>query len=221
LLNAIVAGRDVHPVERYLDLWRRIAFDILWICIALSIAAVAAEILQRDHELGEPGVSAQMPAHRFVIANGAIAGMLLSFLFVHLSVRWGVGSPDPWPVSTFPMFSGIVSDPLSYFRLFGATSGPESKRFFLDGPALYPFDRSRLTRNFRVLSADEPRLERVLEHLGRRYNVRVAAGDLAGPVAECVELYAVELPLRKPIRDPLENIPPIPLARVCGLMTAP
>jgi hypothetical protein len=44
---------------------------------------------------------------------------------------------------------------------------------------------------------------------------------MAGLIAECVELYAVELPLRKPVRDPLENIPPIPLAKVCGLTTAP
>ncbi len=219
-LNRIISGRDIHPVETYLQLWQRIAFDILWICIALSIAAIAAEVW-RQRRLLHVQALVDMPGRRFAMANAALASLLLSFLLVHLFVRWGIGGQDPWPLSTFPMYSGLVSDPFSYLRLFLVTPGPDSNRVFFDGAAIYPFDRPRLLDNFWTHSGDPRETERLLEHLRQRYNSRVASGELTGPFAECVELYAVQLPLRQPIEDPLKGIPPAPLAGACGTTAAP
>jgi hypothetical protein len=222
-LNAMLAGRGVHPVERYLNFWRPIALDLLCLCAALAVAGVAAEIWQgrANNRPAGPAAAARMPIHRFVLANIAIVALLGSFLLVHLSVRWGVGSHEPWPFSTFSMYTHIFRDPFPYFRLYLTTPGSGSERAFLDGAVFYPFDTPRLMENFWVFSADQPRVERLLEYLRRGYNRRVESGELAGPRAECVELYPVELPLRNPVLDPLQNLPPAPMAKACAPAAAP
>ena len=219
ILNRIISGRDIHPVETYLQLWQRIASDVLWICIAFSIAAIAAEAWRLRHPPQD--VPVDMPRRRLVVANCAVASLLLSFLLVHLFVRWGTGGQDPWPLSTFPMYSGLVSDPFSYLRLFLVTPGPDSSRILFDGAAIYPFDRPRLLDNFWAQSRDQREIEGLLEDLRQRYNSRVASGELAGPYAGCVELYTVQLPLKQPTEDPLENLPSAPSASACGVTEAP
>jgi hypothetical protein len=221
-LNAMLAGRGVHPVEHYLNFWRPIALDLLCLCAALAAVGVAAEIFQgrANSRPAGPAATAPMPIHRFVLANIAIVALLASFLLVNLAVRWGVGNHEPWPFSTFSMYTHTFRDPFPYFRVYLTTPGPGSERAFLEAAALFPFDTPRIM-DFRTFSADQPRLERLLEYLRRGYNLRVESGELAGPLAECVELYPVELPLRNPVLDTLANLPPAPMAKACAPAAAP
>jgi hypothetical protein len=152
-----------------------------------------------------------MPKLRVRFASLAIIGFLAIACF---DIVTGL---EHWPFGSYPMYSLLYSEHLSWLRLYGVTDGGEiplrGERDFA------PFDGARLIMALaRLQSArgGNQKLEEALRNLMRLYNRRRARRSPAGPPLRALRLYAVRWALRPGLHGSESPRERIPIAQVTG-----
>jgi glycosyltransferase involved in cell wall biosynthesis len=108
---------------------------------------------------------------------------------------------EHWPLSPYPMFSGVEREPsLRCLRIVGVTSGAGGQEVtLLDSSLIAPFDQCRLTSALSRTYSDPARRSRIHEQLRDcldRYEERRRAGLHDGAPLDGVRLYEMRWALQ-------------------------
>jgi hypothetical protein len=133
----------------------------------------------------------QKNSFRWRLASLAIVGLLAAAGF---DIVTGL---EHWPFGSYPMYSLLYPQQLSWLRLYGVTNRGE---ILLRGERDFaPFDEARLTvaleRLARAPGGDQ-KLDQALRNLMRLHGRLEARRSPAGPPLRALRLYAVRWVLR-------------------------
>jgi hypothetical protein len=181
ILNGIISGQAVHPVQHYLTQGDRIAWRILSILLLVSLIVLLNPESQRC-------VDARLRRYRVWIVYAAI-----------VLITWGslfdiVTDTEHWPFSPYRMYSDVNRDySLTQFRLFGVTeSAPLREMALWEFQYIQPFDNSRLHAALRGMLGSRTRnqwLSEALRDILVRYDALRHAGLHNGPPLRGIRLY--------------------------------
>ncbi len=195
MLNAMIRGQAVHPVEHYLRVWRDLSMKILTIEAALGVllALLAWPPLQRavDRVLGAPVVSPGPGGSRMTWGQLIVANCVVFALVGAQVVDIGFQRED-WPFSNYPMYSGEQTDRLRWIRLYGVARAGEFP--LTPERQLRPFDSVRVNYSLGQLltRADhDASTRRALLNLHELYERGRRAGEHIGPPLQALRLYRV------------------------------
>ena len=196
LLNAMIRGQAVHPVEHYLRVWRDLSLKILTVeaSLGLLLALLSWPPLQRvvDRAMGAPvvgprdGARSRMTRGQLIVANCVVFALVGTQL-----VNIGLQRED-WPFSNYPMYSGEQTDQLRWIRVCGVAQAGE----FPLAPErqLRPFDSVRVHHSLGQLltrADDGTSTRRALQNLHELYERGRRAGEHSGPPIQALRLYRV------------------------------
>jgi glucosyl-dolichyl phosphate glucuronosyltransferase len=130
----------------------------------------------------------------------------LAFIYLVLALLIGGSFYDiytgreHWPLSPYPMFSGVEREPsLRCLRIVGVSAGGGQEVTLLDSDLISPFDQCRLTSALSRTYTDETRRPRIHEQLRDcldRYEARRRAGLHDGAPLDGVRLYEMRWTLQ-------------------------
>jgi hypothetical protein len=196
MLDAMIRGQAVHPVEHYLRVWRDLSLRILTVEVALGLvlALLSWSPLQRvaDRVLGAPVVSprdgarSRMTRGQLIVANCVVFALVGAQL-----VNIGLQRED-WPFSNYPMYSGEQTDQLRWIRLYGVAQAGEFP--LTPERQLRPFDSVRVHHSLGQLltrADDATATRRALQNLHALYERGRRAGEHTGPPIQALRLYRV------------------------------
>jgi hypothetical protein len=196
LLNAMIRGQAVHPVEDYLRAWRDLSMQILIVEVTLGLllALLCWPPLQRtvDRVLGAPVVSprhdprSRMTRRQLIVAN-CVVFALVGIQLLNIGLQ-----REDWPFSNYQMYAGEQTDQLQWIRLYGVA---QAREFPLSPGQLRPFDHSvRVHHSLGQLltRADhDTSTRRALQNLHELYERGRRAGEHTGPPIQALRLYRV------------------------------
>ena len=207
-LNAVIEGRDVHPLSEYLGRWSRIAH----LGVVLILGATAGTLvftragvqtaLDRVHgqaDLHEAAIEASRSVHpmrRYIVNSWLL--LVIGGTFVSV-----IRAKESWPFSHYDMYSAVrTENDFVRFNLFGVVD--DSTEVELDYPRqLPPFDVPRLhTALLRIkLWRGEQHVEPALEAVARLYEQRRREGAHDGPSLRALRYYRLEWDVDARVRN--------------------
>jgi len=194
VLNGMIRGQAVTPVDHYLQVWREFSIQILTLeaVVGFVFAGLASRVVQRrvDRLLGlTPGTpltgpTVRMSGRQRVLANAVVAAVLGVQLFDISMQR------EDWPFSNYSMYAGQQSERAAWIRVYGVTQTGEVA--LVPERYLRPFDAVRINYSFgHVLDrADQvSSVRRALQSLNALYEGGRRAGEHQGPALQSLRLY--------------------------------
>jgi hypothetical protein len=189
VLNAMIRGQAVSPVDHYLSVWRDVALRILAVEAAIGLLLVLLSFppLQRaiDRRLGSAACASGMSRRQVIAASLIVLALAGLQLFDILFQR------EDWPFSSYPMYAARQGDHIAWLRVYGVAHSGELALI----PELYlrPLDTARLNYSFsrEILSREDraAATERALRSLYGLYEGGRRARDHEGPAVHTLRLY--------------------------------
>jgi hypothetical protein len=196
VLNRMLEGRDVHPVEYYRNTWRtrsRRALAVLaglWVLVAVASRPRVAGALGKW--LGPaPAEPTALPSYGRRLLVGSLAAVITAGSAAEILLDPPYAR-EHWPFSQYQMYSERSAPKLSMRRLFGVTAGTGREIPLVDKRYIFPFDHSRFWFSLDRLdkSPDRERLLTIaLSDCLRRYEARRREGLHDGPPMSALRLY--------------------------------
>ena len=190
VLNALIRGQAVHPVEEYLHAWRIIAWAILVGEAALGgiLVILTWSPFQRfvDARLGPAPGRTGMSAGRLATVS-AIIVIVVGTQLLDIALQ-----TDHWPFSYYPMYAGLQSNTMWSFRVAGVTRDGEF--WLVPDKQLRPLDSGRIKYAFRNLLRDnsEAAVGPVLQNIHKLYEAGRRSGAHGGPPLQALRLYRLQ-----------------------------
>ena len=189
MLNAMIRGQAVFPVDHYLSVWHGLAMRVLTVeaAIGLLLALLSLPRLQQaiDARLGAAPDTVGMSRCQMVAASLVVLGL------VGLQLLDIVLQREDWPFSNYPMYAGRQGDRIAWLRVYGVT--PSGEVALIPERHLRPLDTARLNYAFSreiLAREDQPAAaERALRSLHALYERSRHAGEHDGPVVHGLRLY--------------------------------
>ena len=194
--NRILAGRDVHSMEYYLEAWRRRsrrAFAMLaglWALAAVVAQPRVAGALGRWLGPAPPEPSG-LPSRGRRVLVGSIAAVITAGSAAEI-VRDPPYAREYWPFSQYQMYSERSAPKLSMRRLFGVVSETGREMPLVEKQYIFPFDHSRFWFSLDRLDKSPDRQRRLtiaLRDCLQRYEARRREGLHDGPPLSSLRLY--------------------------------
>lgn len=196
LLDAVLAGRETHSVELYLDAWNKLADGLTK--ILLPVAAVAVLLAQPAVEsrlartFGAPEplhVRQLISARRLFMIYGAIS-MIVGGSAIAIAT-----DTERWPFSNYTMYAQTATAHFRTVRLLGVTEDGRQE-VPLEARSLRPFYHGRLTEALRRMFVQEGLADAdartAFSYLLGRYETLRQEGVHSGPRLCGLRLYETE-----------------------------
>ncbi|HKW94492.1 MAG TPA: hypothetical protein VJX92_21590 [Methylomirabilota bacterium] len=195
ILNAMIRGQALFPLEHYFQVWRETAVRILVVeaAFGLLLAFLTWPVVQRGVDRGLGGVTApagaalnvRMSRKQLIVANCVVL-VLLGLQILDIAMQ-----REDWPFSNYPMYASQQTEHYSWIRVYGVA---ETGEFALAPERqLRPWDFVRINYSFAgtVLSQPDQSTSgrRALESLYRLYEAGRRAGEHNGPPLRALRVY--------------------------------
>lgn len=195
ILNGLMAGRKVYPLDLYQGLWTQIARRVTTALAALGVVSLIAARpnaragldarLQRFTDERLDARTIGMSAARMRRVNGAIAVLtLLSLIAIAADIEF-------WPFSNYPMYSDLSRPALEVLELFGVnTAGSEVA--LRDHAYIQPFRLHRLIQTLirlDTIARRDVEVRAALNDVLERYAMLRQNGRHDGPQLTALRLY--------------------------------
>ena len=193
LLNDVLAGRDVHSLDKYLDDWRQVMRGVAVVTLATGL--LFALLLHTEFhkfvdsrwplpdQLLQP--QKQMPRRRAALVHAIMV------VIVGISACAIARPVELWPFSPYSMYAGVSRGrSVRDIRLFGLTA--ESLEIPLNRTEFtHPWDPGRLRDAVIILEREnsQGQIADVLRNILAQYEERRRTGDHAGPELSGLRLY--------------------------------
>jgi hypothetical protein len=200
VLERRLEGRDRHPAEHYLEVWRRNARPAAAAATAVALLAAAMSWPPTRRRLANWLGRAVSDTAEPVPPTAGRRRLVASVAFVFLAgsaIELVIDPPyrgEHWPFSQYRMYSEMPRrTPLTGRRLFGVTDDtPEREIPLAASRYIRPFDSSRLWVAWDRLDTS-PHRERLLQvalaDTLRRYESLRRRGEHSGPHLRAARLY--------------------------------
>ncbi len=203
--NALISGRNVHPLSDYIISWDTISLRVLLALVACGIGAIVLvqpamqEIIWGEtRERTRFGTITRL---RMIVIYGLLAVIACGSALSILRGR------EYWPFSSYPMYSyPAAGNQLTEYRLYGVTR--QGREFPLDKYSFtQPFDNARVNFAFESLQkhGGKEATQQGLADFLRRYEAARALGQHNGPPLEEIRVYKVSWtldPLARNVNQP-------------------
>lgn len=197
VLNRVIRGQAIHPVEYYLGLWERFGRGLLTaeLSVGVLVGLLVWPPFQRlvDQRVGPatrgPALTRFGMTTRRRLAVGLLLAVVIGLQLVDIAIQ-----REHWPFSHYGMYSDEHAGTMSWHYVYGVTPAGEFR--LVPERHLRPFDVTRLPYGIedRVLTQPDPAAgaREALRSLHELYEIGRRAGDHTGPPLEALRLYRVE-----------------------------